>query len=733
MATWDFMGYAVFRPGYLDDYDTGTAVFTSEERINVPIYEVPDAYITNPEDVDIDEITAAWPSLAPVDIDQEIISIVSDDDTGAAGHRIYLWGDGTGRGNAKGETAYETSRMLFMPATFVIGCGAGGAGYMPFVYHNGHGEVWLLGPIDQGAIPKNVYIVGSPDEPEEPEEPENPETSHVVESKGDGYALYNGFKFPNIDSVWDNETYPYAFIEALVGSDGSVIGYVAVFTNKSAFFSNGSYLISGTAFHCFMFIEGAWHEFYPGIKENGGNFTDDSIIIWSNHNVLNISDNSTYLSASDPIPLDGMNVIEWDGDTTGLDNILQYYWLVSDTISVSDGSEAVAVVSSDGMRFTFPTSFVYGEGDLGSAGYSLSYEGVILGLVNTGSLFENGLYLCSPMPYQDSSTLTEDGFPSLIAYRSTAEETESNITITSGDGLYAFGPYVWPAPPGVTESAPVGSGAVVHSFQRNEDEAPVYFIGEYFLTFSSDIANSLVAAGVTTAVSNAWFTFEDEAQATAFEAWLGDSPIVGVAVSTNDMGNGTPYGPFTLLDGWKIIEWDGDYTGGTAPTEDFAIGAVPVTDYFVDADAAYSYITPYDHSSITYTGDYDKLADNYWLVSAPYGDSNSFSVVSNVNGLMMSGNDQWYTALAFYRPTEPETETETYDKTAFLSGMAMGLTGKGDPTKLTGSDVFSKGYKTGAELRRKRDDGITNAILTDDMLYIKNVNAVLNENTLEVT
>lgn len=158
MATWDFMGYAVFRPGYLDDYDMGTAVFTAENNVFVPVYEVPDFYITNPEDVDTDEITAAWPSLSPVDIDQEIITMISGDDTGQAGHRIYLWGDGTGRGNTKGETAYETARFLFMPASFVIGCGAGGAGYMPFVYHNGHGEVWLLGPIDQGAIPKNVYI-----------------------------------------------------------------------------------------------------------------------------------------------------------------------------------------------------------------------------------------------------------------------------------------------------------------------------------------------------------------------------------------------------------------------------------------------------------------------------------------------------------------------------------------------------------------------------------------------
>lgn len=42
-----------------------------------------------------------------------------------------------------------------------------------------------------------------------------------------------------------------------------------------------------------------------------------------------------------------------------------------------------------------------------------------------------------------------------------------------------------------------------------------------------------------------------------------------------------------------------------------------------------------------------------------------------------------------------------YDKTTFLSGLAMGLTGKGNPT-FEASDVFGKGYITGAKLRDKR-------------------------------
>lgn len=43
----------------------------------------------------------------------------------------------------------------------------------------------------------------------------------------------------------------------------------------------------------------------------------------------------------------------------------------------------------------------------------------------------------------------------------------------------------------------------------------------------------------------------------------------------------------------------------------------------------------------------------------------------------------------------------TYDRTAFLSGLAMGLCGKGNPT-FEASDTFTKGYLVGAALRRKR-------------------------------
>lgn len=73
----------------------------------------------------------------------------------------------------------------------------------------------------------------------------------------------------------------------------------------------------------------------------------------------------------------------------------------------------------------------------------------------------------------------------------------------------------------------------------------------------------------------------------------------------------------------------------------------------------------------------------------------SFNILDNNGSVYLAASDP-------VDPNAPAEPTYTYDKTAFLSGMAMGLCGKGDPTFTGGTDAFTKGYLTGAELRRKR-------------------------------
>lgn len=137
----------------------------------------------------------------------------------------------------------------------------------------------------------------------------------VTTSSGNGFALYNGDKLLNINTVWtDKATCPKAYI---VSMDGVTALFVSA--NPIVFdFEGTAYIYSdyGTACGVSIFGDDAWSEM--PVSTDGSSEAPLSTVIWSNFDILN-TDNTVHLSASDPIPLDGMTVIEWDGDKTGLD------------------------------------------------------------------------------------------------------------------------------------------------------------------------------------------------------------------------------------------------------------------------------------------------------------------------------------------------------------------------------------------------------------------------------
>ncbi len=78
--------------------------------------------------------------------------------------------------------------------------------------------------------------------------------------------------------------------------------------------------------------------------------------------------------------------------------------------------------------------------------------------------------------------------------------------------------------------------------------------------------------------------------------------------------------------------------------------------------------------------------------------------VYNSAGTLYSATSEPVDPNATTDPEEPEEPAEpeySYDRTAFLSGLAMGLTGQGDPV-FTSADTFGKGYLAGAALRQSR-------------------------------
>lgn len=156
--------------------------------------------------------------------------------------------------------------------------------------------------------------------------------------------LYNGVELPDIDSVWtDKETYPYAYMEV---SDFSQFGvnavvYVVDFFDKPLVFdTDGMRGYAPCAYKSYIFVGtqaemdalaavgmplpayGIWVEegIYTVEDENSytprPNTTMGFTALWTNHDVLSVTDNSVYFAASEPVPVGGGSGDDGGGEST---------------------------------------------------------------------------------------------------------------------------------------------------------------------------------------------------------------------------------------------------------------------------------------------------------------------------------------------------------------------------------------------------------------------------------
>lgn len=224
----------------------------------------------------------------------------------------------------------------------------------------------------------------------------------VTETNGDGYALYNGVKLPNIDSVWtDKEAYPYSCI--FVAGNGAITGlYIAtvpfVRNSKNMLSFNSDGFLS-----CYTINDGSWEFAFSDTVVNNESTYSGMDVVWTNTNILN-SDNSTYLAASDPISLDGYNVIEWDGNTEGLINEGNYYKISSALPPYDDFIGGYLVANSGAVVNVRLDDLIINAEQLW---YSVANSVVVA--FDVGAVSETGIYVIE----QDG------GFISLLAYRST--------------------------------------------------------------------------------------------------------------------------------------------------------------------------------------------------------------------------------------------------------------------------------------------------------------------------
>lgn len=171
-------------------------------------------------------------------------------------------------------------------------------------------------------------------------------------ANGDGFALYNGVKLPKLPE-WDKSIYPHSFISAngdsytLFVFDGSGASY-----NSSA---NEVKVLGTKRIRYRLLSDGTW----SGVAQDFSVFRlDQSLypVIWTNRSI------GDYLAASDPIPLDGYTVIEWDGNTEGLVELSNYgfpnMYMISEThIDFSDGDKYICTVWNGSENVVYPDQF----------------------------------------------------------------------------------------------------------------------------------------------------------------------------------------------------------------------------------------------------------------------------------------------------------------------------------------------------------------------------------------
>lgn len=118
--------------------------------------------------------------------------------------------------------------------------------------------------------------------------------------------LYNGVKLPALPA-WTTDLMNRELTNALIAqtSDGL---YLAHASYNPITFDGENYHVTGSRSYS-MIINGEWTPFELAA---GGEYYDNGVCVWSNHDILN-GDGSVYLAASVPIPANGYEAHLYNG------------------------------------------------------------------------------------------------------------------------------------------------------------------------------------------------------------------------------------------------------------------------------------------------------------------------------------------------------------------------------------------------------------------------------------
>lgn len=268
-------------------------------------------------------------------------------------------------------TAYETPMLMLKTkeytatdaGVFYTVAGTGGAEYVLEAGASGWSLAGTNDSYNEGELHSSITPVWTSYDVKKADgtvffaasEPVPVGNDHVKYLSGDGMALYNGVMLPNINTVWtDKETYPYAFVvESTMAA-----GVFELFCCSEPFVWDGEGVnASGVLISSYAWTSSvsSWQVIVENVEWDQTYVTP---LVWSSYDFLN-TDGTVYLAASDPIPLDGMNVITWDGDTTGLESVADIFYRLSDAITEEQARAAViAGQNASSLDWSYPVDVV---------------------------------------------------------------------------------------------------------------------------------------------------------------------------------------------------------------------------------------------------------------------------------------------------------------------------------------------------------------------------------------
>lgn len=407
----------------------------------------------------------------------------------------------------------------------------------------------------------------------------------ITKSSGKGYSLYNGVKLPDIDSVASSYSteYPFWVLQHDVRSDADYFT-LSIYSRKayglSSFSGNRVFgLDSDGDAPALVFRLGftpsdvypAWTQLTKysnwNLSVESINEHPDSVVIWSNFDLFfyNATSEDIYSSASYPIPLDGYNVIEWDGDPTGLETFDMgdgaFLYRIADILShdqisnswYKNSSYSAAKKISDAA---LDNELLVVEQDDGVMVLDGSSNPLILSL---GGLTASSVG-CSPGLF---FTNLGDGYSEMLAYPAPVHP----VTTSSGDGKTLYNQFVLPNLPSRDETA-LPHAAVIEMLDGTYN---VFYTSvqathwsdtsvdppwpSHFIFSGGDYIQYTCDGETYTLVGSGTWDSEVRFQYRQYGIWANYDVL--------RVNGGTLYSVVESvpLDGYNLVQWNGNYNG----------------------------------------------------------------------------------------------------------------------------------------------------------------------------